>query len=287
MRLSKKINTKEASKMLGIKEVELTRIIDKNKGDIYLKEFIPLVFSIENTKTFQFREWIIDVLDEYLTKGYVIDEDAKLDEHEKRLLELEKIIDVMRESADLPVFEGKEKDLFTLIEDYAETWNIFAKYDEGVLDFKNVNRDVKYRLTTKKARGLVDQFVLRMEQKGLSNTLFGREVDDKLDVVLDSINQTFDGKDLYPGVELKAAHILYLIIKDHPFVDGNKRVGSMLFLYYLEMNGFAWKASKEKKLNDNALVALALLVAASRPEEKFTMITLIVRLLQNDFVNTK
>ena len=106
--------------------------------------------------------------------------------------------------------------------------------------------------------------------------MFGVPIGDKIKGILGSINQTFDGNDLYSSIEEKAAHLLYFVIKDHPFADGNKRIGSMLFLYYLQKNNFLYRTSGEKKINDNAIVALALLIAASNPREKDNLVKLVI-----------
>jgi death-on-curing family protein len=109
--------------------------------------------------------------------------------------------------------------------------------------------------------------------------LFGLENGEKFKAIIGNIYQTFGGADLYPSLEEKAAHLLYFIIKDHPFIDGNKRVGSIMFIYYLNRNNYLYKNSGEKKINDNALTTLALLIAISDPKEKDKMIKIITNLL--------
>lgn len=112
-----------------------------------------------------------------------------------------------------------------------------------------------------------------------SGSLFGQENGDKFQAILGNLYQTFDGKDVYPSLEEKAAYLLYFVIKDHPFVDGNKRIASFLFVYFLDKNYYLYRSTGEKKINDNALTALALLIAISNPDEKDKLIKIITNLL--------
>lgn len=112
--------------------------------------------------------------------------------------------------------------------------------------------------------------------------MVGREKDDSFRSSVSAIYQTFDGKDLYPGIEEKAAHLLYFVTKNHSFADGNKRIAAFLFLYFLERNGILYSSNGKKRVADNALVALTLMIAVSKPEEKDTMIKVIVNLINKN-----
>lgn len=118
-----------------------------------------------------------------------------------------------------------------------------------------------------------------MVNKKEASELFGQQSADRLQGILGNILQTFDKKELYPSIEEKAANLLYFIIKDHPFIDGNKRIASFLFAYFLDKNSYAYKESGEKKINDNALTALTLLIAVSDPKEKDKLVKIITNLL--------
>jgi prophage maintenance system killer protein len=129
-------------------------------------------------------------------------------------------------------------------------------------------------------RNLIQKTKEKLIQKKEATDLFGREYEGKFDGTISAVYQTFGGSDLYPSLEEKAANLLYLVIKNHSFVDGNKRVGSILFVYFLAKNNFLIRNNCESKINDNTLVALALLVAQSKPEEKEILVKLIIKLLQ-------
>lgn len=162
---------------------------------------------------------------------------------------------------------------------YTKSWILLNKYDKGDLDTKDIETKQTNELDYEHAKNAINSLKEALIQKDEASELFGNESNNSLKGVLNSINQTFDGKDLYPSLEEKAAHLLYFIIKDHPFSDGNKRIGAMLFIIYLSINNFLYKQDGERKINDNALVSLALLIAQSNPKEKDSMIALVMNLL--------
>jgi death-on-curing family protein len=128
-------------------------------------------------------------------------------------------------------------------------------------------------------RSIINELKKELFEKKEASDLFGQEYADKLKAILGNIYQTFGGKELYPSIEERVAHLLYFIIKDHPFADGNKRIGSFLFVYFLDKNNYLYKETGERKINDNALTALALLTAISDPKEKDKIIKIITNLL--------
>lgn len=259
---------------------EVSREIDHYNLDM----IISVGYRVNSKKATKFRQWATRTLKQYLVNGYVINEKKILGEHGPDINHLLGVIELIRTKIDLPVFEGKEKELLALIEDYAVSWNLFHKFDEGNLDTHEFEHKVKYHIEYEEIKKTIQSFQNHLSDIGEANDLFGHEVENKLKSIVGTINQSFSENQIYPSVEEKAANLLYLIIKDHPFVDGNKRIGSMLFVYFLQKNDFIWKVNKEKKINDNALVALALLVASSDPKDKDTMIKLIIKLVQNDYV---
>jgi death-on-curing family protein len=141
--------------------------------------------------------------------------------------------------------------------------------------------EIHYEIDELEAAGEIDELKRRLIAQGEASALFGNQKDRSLGGVLGNVLQTFDGEYLYPTIEEQAANLLYLVIKNHPFSDGNKRIGAFLFVWFLQKNKHHLKTSGELKINDNALVALALLVAQSDPAEKELMIQLIVQLIQS------
>jgi prophage maintenance system killer protein len=175
--------------------------------------------------------------------------------------------------------EGYEKELLKIITDYTDTWVLLNKYDHDELVIENTTKKAVYALSYESVTKAIAQFKDRLLRKGEASDIFGQESGHKLEGLLGSIEQTWQGKPLYESLEEKAAHLLYFAIKDHPFVDGNKRIGSLLFLLYLIENHALYNRRGERKVNDNALVALALLVAESKPAQKEVMIKLIVNII--------
>ena len=166
----------------------------------------------------------------------------------------------------------------TVIHEFAKTWTLLLQYDEESLARPKQLHPAAKTLAYDKAKRAIDIFKAELTKRGEAGDLFGLERDHQLQGILGNINQTFDGKDLYPSSEEKAACLLYFVIKDHPFSDGNKRIGSLFFLLFLDENGLLEKS----KINGNGLVALALLVAESDPQQKDLLIRLVINMLRAD-----
>lgn len=129
------------------------------------------------------------------------------------------------------------------------------------------------------AKRIIDELKKNLLMKKEATEIFGQEVENKFKAIIGNIYQTFEGREVYPSLEEKAAHLLYFTIKDHPFVDGNKRIASFLFIYYLSKNNYLYRPSGEKKINDNALTALTLLIAISHTDDKETLIKIVTNIL--------
>ncbi|KGO33376.1 hypothetical protein JT06_14805, partial [Desulfobulbus sp. Tol-SR] len=165
----------------------------------------------------------------------------------------------------------------TIIDRYTKTWSLLLQYDENRLDRPEKTHPSQIALDYDQAKNAIAIFKATLIAREEASELVGMERGQYLQSILDNIHQTFDGQQLYPTIEEKAAHILYFVIKDHPFSDGNKRIGSLLFLLYLDTNGLLAQSG----INDNGLVALALLIAESDPRQKDLLIRLIMNLLSS------
>jgi len=165
-----------------------------------------------------------------------------------------------------------------IISDYAYALDILDQYDYQSLEIKNTSGKETYQLTYEEA---MNQILLAKKAHGNSD-LFGREKDDSFQSSVATIYQTFGGIDLYPSMEEKAANLLYFITKNHSFSDGNKRIAAFLFLYFLERNGILFDKNRNKRIADNTLVALTLMIAVSKPIEKDTMTKVIVNLINKN-----
>ena len=170
--------------------------------------------------------------------------------------------------------------MLKVITDYANSWVILQKYDERqlrIVKSGRVIRGLDYDFSKNEINELKNKLI-RAKQ---ATDIFGRERELSLEGIIKNLEQTFAGKNLYPSVAERAAHLLYFIIKDHPFIDGNKRIGSFLFILFLVKNNYLYNKKGEKKINDNALASLALLIAESNPKEKEIMVALVTNLLTN------
>lgn len=261
-----------------IVQIEGKRRIERNIDFYNLDVIISVGYRVKSRQGTQFRIWATNILRNYLVQGYVLNQ-KRLIERETSLKELQETIAFISSKASHPQLTDKTGDLLRLINEYANALTILHEYDSKLLKI-NRGKAPTYVLTYESAVDIINEVRNRLGEKGEATELFGREVGHKFKGIIGVLYQTFDRKELYVSMEEKAAHILYLVIKDHPFADGNKRVGSLLFVYFLDKNGHLRKANGEPKFNDNTVVALSLLIAASDPREKETMIKIITNLLK-------
>lgn len=244
-----------------------------------LDAIISVGYRINSKRGTQFRIWATHKLRDYIIKGFAINEKRLPDAHIAKLKELETAHKLIQQALESKQSSGYERELLKIITDYAATWFLLLGYDEETLKIEKVSLKPSRGLIYEKVLKNVIRFRTRLKVQGQATDLFGVEVSHKLASVIGSIEQTFGGKALYPSLEEKAANLLYLVIKDHPFVDGNKRIGSLLFLLYLIENHIFYNRRGERKINDTALVALALLIAESKPQQKDVMVRLVVNLI--------
>ena len=243
-----------------------------------LDMIISIGYRVNSKRATRFRIWATKVLRDYLVQGYALNQ-KRLQEQTAKFNTLQEAINFLKDKSKHLELKGRTEELLSLLDDYSKSLTILNQYDEGKIPLVK-GKMPKYALTYKESKDLIDQVKSRLVEKKEASDLFGQEVGNRFESVLGAIYQTFDKKELYPSIEEKAANLLYLTIKDHPFIDGNKRIGSLLFLHFLTKNNYLLKATGERKINDNAIVALALLVASSSPNEKETMINIITNLLK-------
>ena len=243
-----------------------------------LDVIISVGYRIKSTQGTRFRQWATRVLRDHLVKGYTIHE-QRLREEAAKLRGLQQTVDLLaRTLATQELVTEVGKDVLRVINDYAYALNTLDRYDHGTLAVEALSGPATFALQYDEAIGIVNSM------KGEFNGLFGLEKDQGFKSALGTIYQTFDGEELYPSIEEKAANLLYFVVKNHAFSDGNKRIAAALFIYFLAGNGILYRPDGSKRLADNALVALTLLIAESRPEEKETIVKVIVNLinLSND-----
>lgn len=245
-----------------------------------LDMIISVGYRVNSKRGTQFRIWATNVLRDHLVKGYTLNE-KRLQENKARLKELEAAVALVEKAKSTKQLSASEAaGLLTVITEYTRSWLLLHQYDAGTLQTKELHRNVRFRIDEEMAKKAIAQLKKNLMEREEAGDLFGRERErGALKGILGSIEQTFEGEDLYPSVEEKAANLLYFIIKDHPFVDGNKRIASLMFIWFLEKNDLLLATDGERKINDNALVALTLLVAESNPKQKDVMIDLVINLI--------
>ena len=230
------------------------------------------VKSINGTK---FRIWASALIKQYLIKGYAIDQ-RRLDHYD----ELKDVVRLMSRALTLQdkVSEGEYAGLFNVISDYVYALDTLDRYDYQTLHIERTTKEEPFRATYENAMEAINA----LKDKFGGSQWFANEKDDSFKSSIGQIYQTFAGEDLYPSVEEKAAMLLYLVVKNHSFSDGNKRIAAMLFLWFMEKNGILYSPEGRKRIADNTLVALTLMIAESRTEEKDVMVKVVVNLINKD-----
>jgi prophage maintenance system killer protein len=246
--------------------------------DFYNLDMILSVgYRVNSRRGTQFRIWASQVLKDHLLQGYTINE-KRLREENVRLKELKKTVDIMgRVIEEKPITGGEAEGLLRVIKDYSLGLSLLDDYDYGRLAIEETTGPARFFITYGEARKAIGQ--LAKQSGKITGNLFGREKDDSFRGSIGTIYQTFDGKELYPSIEEKAAHLLYFVVKNHSFVDGNKRIAAFLFLWFLDANGILYGTEGTKRIADNTLVALTLMIAESKSEEKDVIIKVIVNLI--------
>jgi prophage maintenance system killer protein len=250
-----------------------TRVMDLYNLDM----IISVGYRVNSKRGTQFRMWATQVLKDHIFKGYTINE-KRLKEQNERLRELQQTVDLLGRIVEERKLAGQEADgLLRVIADYSLALRLIDDYDYSRLAIGDTTGQGQFVITYEAARSAIDRIATTSDVT--DSALFGREKDDSFKSSLGAIYQTFDRKELYPSIEEKAAHLLYFVVKNHSFVDGNKRIAASLFLWFLDANGILYRQDGGKRIGDNALVALTLMIAESRPEEKDVMTKVIVNLI--------
>lgn len=233
-----------------------------------LDAVISVGYRVNSKRGTQFRIWATNVLRDHILKGYTT--------NERRLKELNQAIRLISDVANRRALTGDEaKALLQVVTDYSYALDLLDDYDHQQVAVPATKSGTVKPLAYDEARRIVDS----LGRKFGTSSLFGREKDNSLKGALGAVMQTFDGREVYPGLEEKAANLLYFLIKDHPFVDGNKRIGAALFLWFLGKNDALYGPDGTKRISDSALVAMTLLIAESQPREKDILTRVLVNLI--------
>ena len=240
-----------------------------------LDVIISVGYRVKSLRGTQFRIWATNVLRKHLVDGYTINE-KRLKAQQDKINELQNAVRLLGNIELLEGVSDEAKGIVQIISEYSRALNILDDFDHQRLASPKGTKKSKYKLTYEEARSIIEQ----MKKKFRDSALVGQEKDKSFQGSIGAIYQTFDGKDVYPTTEDKAAHLLYFVTKNHSFVDGNKRIAAALFICFLQRNGILLGKDGNKRIDDNALVALTLMIAASKPSEKDIMIKVILNLLK-------
>jgi len=254
-------------------QIEGGREVKRSQVLYNLDMIISIGYRVNSAKATSFRIWATNVLKNHIVKGYTVNE-QRLREESAKLQEMRKTMELLtRTLAAQELVTETGKDVLKVITDYAYALTLLDRYDHGTLIIEGITRKALHVIDYDEGIQIVNAM------KGEFDGLFGIEKDQGFKSALGAIYQTFDGDELYPSVEEKGANLLYFVVKNHAFSDGNKRIAAALFIYFLGMNAILYRSDGSKRLADNALVALTLLIAESRPEEKETIVKVIVNLI--------
>jgi prophage maintenance system killer protein len=259
-----KNNNTHFLRVVGVKQPVATYNLDV---------IISVGYRVKSKRGTAFRIWARNILKEYLVKGYAVNERLR----KEQIGELRQLVGMLGRTIQsqfmLPTDETNA--LFEVVTDYTYALDTLDNYDYERLIIDKTTKEEPFHATYENAMAAIDGL---REKFGGSN-LFANEKDDSFKSSIGQIYQTFDGEELYPSVEEKAAMLLYLVIKNHSFIDGNKRIAATLFLWFLNNNHVLYRPDGTKRIADNTLVALTLMIAESRTEEKDIMVKVVVNLI--------
>ena len=238
-----------------------------------LDVIISVGYRVKSLNGTRFRQWANSILKQYLVKGYAVNTRLQAERYE----ELKGLVRVMARTIESRAGEpGDEtEDVVRTVKDYVYALDTLDGYDNRQLSISDTTMEERFRATYEGAMEVIRQLHSRFGGNGL----FANEKDDSFRSSIGQIYQTFDGRELYPSVEEKAAMLLYLVVKNHSFTDGNKRIAATLFLWFMEKNGLLHRPDGSKRIADATLVALTLMIAESRPQEKDMMVSVAVNLI--------
>lgn len=241
-----------------------------------LDVIISIGYRVKSQRGTQFRIWANKILKDYLVKGYVVNKTLT----EQRYTELKQLVSVLGRTvkAQEALTSEDALNLVEVVTDYAYALDTLDRYDYQQLAVEQITNEVKFHATYEGAMQAIEE----LKEKFGGSQWFAHEKDDSFKSSIGQIYQTFGGQDLYPSVEEKAAMLLYLVTKNHSFSDGNKRIAATLFLWFMAGNGILYNPDGSKRIADNTLVALTLMIAESRTEEKDIMVKVVVNLINKN-----
>jgi death-on-curing family protein len=267
------------SAKIALVRIEGGREIEREVLHYNLDVIISVGYRVKSPLATEFRKWATRKLKEYLIKGYSINSEL-LTSKESRIKELEWSLKELHHKA---IQEQKilTEGFLNIISDYSKSFELLSKYDSGSLSTDGLNNEIIYVINYVDVKEAIEELKQILIKKGEASEIFGNEKDKSFEGILGSISQTVFGQLAYPTIEEQAAQLLYSVVKGHAFNDGNKRIGSFLFVWFLKQNDFHLNSKGERKINEITLPALALAVAQSLPEQRDIMVKLIINMVRS------
>ena len=241
-----------------------------------LDVIISVGYRVKSKRGTQFRIWANKILKDYLIKVYAINQKIKLEQYDELKGMIHILSNTIKNQEQLT--SEQSKGLLAVVTDYVYALDTLDKYDYQQLTIEQTTQSNQFHATYENAM----KAIMSLKGKFGGSKLFAHEKDQSFKSSISTIYQTFGGKELYPSIEEKAAMLLYLVTKNHSFSDGNKRIAAMLFLWFMENNGILYRENGEKRIADNTLVALTLMIAESRTEEKDIIVKVVVNLINQN-----
>ncbi len=261
-------------------QIEGKREVTRKVFFYNLDMFISIGYRVNSKTATQFRIWATNVLKNHLVHGYTINE-SRLKAQAQKYVELQNSVKLLENVLSLDeITQEQARGIIEVVTDYAYALDILDQYDFKTLSLKKTTKKEYYKLNYDESVQLIES--LKKQFRG--SDIFGIPKDKSFKSSISAIYQSVGGKDAYPSIEEKAAHLLYFVTKNHSFVDGNKRIAATLFVYFLNQNKILYRKDGSKRLPDTTLIALTVLIAQSKPEEKDTIIKVIVNLINKKVV---
>lgn len=265
----------------SVVRLEGNRKVKRKLKHYNLDAIISTGYRVNSKQGTQFRIWANKVLKEYLLEGYALNE-SRLIQQNEQINKLKKTVLLFQKAQQKALGPSESSGLLLVLTQYTHSFALLNQYDTGNFPKGGLNTHVIESINSEDANQAINILKENLMAQNEATELFGRAKDDSFTGILGAVVQSFGGEYLYPSIEEQAAHLLYFFVKNHPFVDGNKRIGAFMFIWFLKCNEHHLKKNGDSKINDNALVAITLLVAQSDPGQKDIMIELIINLIKDE-----
>lgn len=266
-------NSKELDEKSNVQKMHIANS-DKPVKIYNLDVIISVGYRVNSKRGTEFRVWATKVLKQHLVEGYTINE-KRLKRQEKKYLELKNAVNLIGNVVQIESLSPEAKGLAQVISEYTRALDILDDFDHDRLKEPKGRKRSKYKMTYEEARSVIQT----MKKKFNDSDIVGQEKDQSFKSSINAIYQSAGGQDAYPTLEEKAAHLLYFVTKNHSFIDGNKRIAAALFICFLERNKILYRNDGSRIIDDNALVALTIMIASSNPKEKDMMMKVIMNLI--------